>query len=318
MDIERDGPVILVADFHHPAGWLPTVESQARMCWYGEQLEAGRILVFDRIPFDLPEEHQQVLRAQHQADSRYHKNVSYRPGQDRLRGLDARRHDEVERLRGIMRAFSGQVIGFLSRFLAPYAPQWSVDLASFRPLEESRRRLPLHKRNDLIHVDAFPTRPTGGGRILRVFANIHPSLPRVWVTTDPFEALATRFATEAGLPQIAARASSPLATLLRRVAPLGRATGIPALARSPYDRVMLRFHDFLKAHAAFQEGCAKRRLEFPPQSVWVVFTDGFPHAVVSGQFALEQTVIVPPRALLTPDTSPLRVLERLCGRPLAA
>jgi hypothetical protein len=42
-----------------------------------------------------------------------------------------------------------------------------------------------------------------------------------------------------------------------------------------------------------------------------------PHAVLSGQYALEQTFIIPVRALVTPEKSPIRVLEKMAGRPLA-
>ncbi len=82
------------------------------------------------------------------------------------------------------------MIAFLSSFLAPYAGKWILDFASFRPFEEDGRDLPLHKRNDLLHVDAFPSRPTRGGRILRVFTNLNLSKPRVWQTTGPFESFA--------------------------------------------------------------------------------------------------------------------------------
>ena len=44
-----------------------------------------------------------------------------------------------------------------------YARSWRVDYASFRPVEEQGRELPLRHRNDLLHLDAFPTRPTHGG-----------------------------------------------------------------------------------------------------------------------------------------------------------
>jgi hypothetical protein len=40
--------------------------------------------------------------------------------------------------------------------------------------------------------------------------------------------------------------------------------------------------------------------------------------VLSGQYALEQTFIIPVRALIQPEKSPIRVLEKLAGRPLAA
>ena len=51
-----------------------------------------------------------------------------------------------------------------------YAATWKPDRGSYRPEEEATRRLRLTARNDLIHVDAFPNRPTQGYRILRVFA----------------------------------------------------------------------------------------------------------------------------------------------------
>jgi len=48
----------------------------------------------------------------------------------------------------------------------------------------------------------------------------------------------------------------------------------------------------------------------------MVFTDGVPHAVMSGQFALEQTFIIPPQALVSPDAAPLRVLESATGKAM--
>jgi len=314
----KDMRCISVNDFQHPAGWAHTPNSEARMRWYCEQLEDGQILMFESVPFDLGEEDLQFLLSRQHTDSRHHKNISYRQEQDELRGFSSDRRDDVRRLHGIMRDHSALVARFLSEFLVPYASHWSLDLASFRPLEESVRTLPLHKRNDLIHVDAFPSRPTRGGRILRVFTNIHPTLPRVWVTTDRFGILVQRFAKEAGLSQIAARVSSRLRAFLRRMASLGRAARLSALDRSPYDQFMLRFHDYLKENHDFQQECAKTRLEFPPRSTWIAFTDAFPHAVLSGQFALEQTFIIPYRALVAPHQSPLYVLESLCGKPLSA
>ena len=80
---------------------------------------------------------------------------------------------------------------------------------------------------------------------------------------------------------------------------------------------MLRFHDYLKENSAFQADCIKFRSEFPPMSTWLVFTDGVPHAALSGQFALEQTFIIPPAALVAPEHAPIRVLQKLCGKALA-
>ena len=83
---------------------------------------------------------------------------------------------------------------FLAGFLLPYERRWQLDYASFRPLEEEGRDLPLRRRNDLLHTDAFPTRPTTGARILRFFNNIHPSRTRDWVVSDPFGVIAPQYA----------------------------------------------------------------------------------------------------------------------------
>jgi hypothetical protein len=280
-------------------------------------LEGGQVLLFDSIPFDVPQTDRQFLVSLRRTDSRYHKNISYRPAQDALGGFSSSRLEEVSRLHRIMRHYSAQVTGFLSQFLAPYAAHWHTDFASFRPQEEWGRNLPLHKRNDLIHIDAFPSRPTNGGRILRVFTNINPTRPRVWVTTDRFQELAERYAGHAGLFEIARRRGSPFLPLLRPLKTVGRAIGLAGPERSPYDRFMLRFHDYLKEQRDFQQECAKTCLEFPPGSTWIVFTDGVPYAVLSGQFLLEQTFIIPPDALVAPQHSPLRLLEALAGQRLS-
>src|SRR6202162_4827421 len=198
---------------------------------------------------------------------RMHKNVSYRPSEDSLRGVSGDR-ETISRLQSIMRNYSAQVTQFLGTFLTPYAGKWNQDFASFRPLEEEGRDLPLHKRNDLLHVDAFPSRPTRGARILRVFTNLHPTKARVWETTGPFESLAREHAERAGLRQIAEH-RSPLG---RTLGNWGRKLGFRGAGRTPYDIFMLRFHDYLKENEAFQRTCPKARLEFVPLATWMVYT----------------------------------------------
>jgi hypothetical protein len=48
----------------------------------------------------------------------------------------------------------------------------------------------------------------------------------------------------------------------------------------------------------------------------VVFSDQVLHAVMSGQYMMEQTFHLPADALYRPETSPLKVLERMTGRTL--
>ena len=79
---------------------------------------------------------------------------------------------------------------------------------------------------------------------------------------------------------------------------------------------MHRCHNAMKEDASFQENTPKSRWDFPPDSSWMVFTDCVSHAVLSGQYALEQTFLVPATALVEPQRSPLAILESLTGRRL--
>lgn len=305
-------PWILVEDYRRGVGWGNPDQHEARARSYCELLERGQILLFREPPFELPAEDQKFLLEQEWAELRLHKNVSYRPGEDVLKGVSGNA-ETIERLRTIFRNYSAAVIDFVGKFLSPYAGKCTIDFSSFRPFEEERRGLPLHKRNDLLHVDAFPSRPTRGGRILRVFTNLNPKKPRIWNTTEDFETLARRYAGDAGLERVAEES-----WMSRTVQDLGAKLGFRGMGRTPYDMFMLGFHDYLKENTDFQKGCPKVRLEFPPLATWLVFTDGVAHAVMSGQYALEQTFLVPPKALVAPDQAPYRILEKIAGQALVS
>jgi hypothetical protein len=299
-----------VDNYRAPAGWSQPSEgeSQARQCC--QALERGEVLYFPQPPFSLPASDREFLLAQQWAELRMHKNVSYRPTDDTLRGVSGD-SASAPRIHAILKNYSSEVIAFLTKFLAPYAGKWIIDFASFRPLEEDGRDLPLHKRNDLLHVDAFPSRPTRGGRILRVFTNLNLSKPRVWQVTGPFDVLAKQYAQDAGLNSVANNS-----LLSRAIQDLGGKLGLRGMGRTPYDVFMLRFHDYLKENSRFQETSPKSRLEFPPMSTWMVYTDGVAHAVMSGQYAMEQTFLIPANALVSPEQAPYRILETIAGKPL--
>ena len=301
-------PGMLVEDYKAVAGWTGPAQGGDRARAYCDLLERGQILSFREPPFELSVADREFLLSQEWAEMRLHKNISYRPAEDLLKGVQGS-GETVRRVHDIMRRYSNGVITFLKEFLAPYAGKWILDFASFRPFEEERRGLPLHKRNDLLHVDAFPSRPTRGGRILRVFTNLNPATPRVWNVCDDFAGIARQHAEAAGLTRIAGQDGF----VRRTVQNVGHALGIRGMGRTPYDMFMLRFHDYLKENVEFQEKAPKTRLDFPPLSTWMVYTDGVAHAAMSGRYALEQTLLIPPDALVSPDFAPYRVLEALSG-----
>jgi len=271
-------------------------------------LETGNVLVLPEAPFRLSAEDRELIGNVRQSGA-HHKNISYKPQQDKISGLDRTPAAVREQLQGILRRYSESAVEYAGKLLPRYRLSWNLDYASFRPIEEAGRKLPLKKRNDLLHTDAFPTRPTHGGLILRIFWNLHSSKPRVWVTSDPFEELAPRYADAAGLARVRQRRQRARTWL--------RSLGLPLVDRSPYDEFMLAFHDYLKHNAEFQSNCPKYRLEFQPGAAWMVFTDIVPHSVESGQFAMEQTLIVSRDSLAAPERAPIAILEKLAGRRLA-
>lgn len=284
--------------------------SDARARQICRELEVGDIVFFPSSPIVISAEDRELLLGRKQSSSAYHKNIAYRPMEDRVTGLDASEQAEAAELRRILRDYSQRSVEFLTRFLIPYAGKWKLDYASFRPVEEEGRPARLHARNDLLHFDSFPTRPTNGGRILRFFTNINPQQNRVWLTSQTFEAFGPRFAKTTGLlPSF----RNPLFRSLRSMA---RTLHIPGVNRPPYDELMHRCHNAMKEDATFQETTPKHRWEFPPNSSWMVFTDCVSHAVLSGQYALEQTFLIPQLALVEAKRSPLAILENLAGNSL--
>ncbi len=259
-----------------------------------ERLEQGEVVYFPQAPFALPagEDHQFLLRQN--MGVAVHKNISYNPHTDRVGGFVRQSAGQQETLRRILADFARSVTAWVGKALPRYAGGCAPDRVSFRPEEESTRKLRLKARNDLIHVDAFPGRPAQGRRILRVFANINPTEPRVWATAEPLPVLLGRYRKQVeGQSDWLRLIGGKLVELFR-----------PAQARrAPSDWFMLRMHDHLKGSEAFQQG-GRRLWHFPPGAAWLAMTDGCSHAVLRGRFALEHSYFVAPGVLVRPDLSP--------------
>ncbi len=280
------------------------------------RLEAGEVLYFPETPVPIAADDVAFLLGQQQSASNVHKNIAYKPDRDKLSGVDDRAMTlaAIAHLHEVMRRYSKDVETFVSKFLAPYECRWRLDYASYRPFEERGRGLPLHRRNDLLHTDAFPTRPTNGWRILRFFHNIHPARTRDWIVGEPFGRVAGAFTNRLGVP----RPDGAIARTGKQIAKaVGLASLIPRWKRSPYDEFMMRLHDAMKEDSEFQVICAREEICFAPGSSWMVYTDTVPHAVLGGQYALEQTFMVDPAAMVTRDTAPIAILEKMVGARLA-
>lgn len=265
-----------------------------------EALEAGKVLFFPQLGFQLTETEKRFL------------SPDVRDPKSRNISLDANRHlkgasgdaaTQAELARMIER-FRMQSQSLIHGLVPYYIPALRLAPTSYRPMQVESRKQSVRADDRRLHVDAFPSRPNYGERILRVFTNVNPDgVPRVWRIGEPFEDAARRF-----MPRIARQVPGS-AWLLN-------ALHITKSPRSAYDHLMLGLHDAMKADEAYQRDCPQQSMPFPPGSAWVCFSDQTSHAVMSGQFMLEQTLFLPARAMVRPECAPLGILERLAGRAL--
>lgn len=264
-------------------------------------LESGAVLSFPRLAFALRDDERRFLDARW-TDGKA-KNISLRWPAGDLRGAVGADADLVA-LCALVARFADCSEAFALRLFPHYRGALRRGGTSFRPVQAAGRTSSQRKDDTLLHVDAFPSNPTRGTRLLRVFSNLNPrGEPRQWRVGEPFEAHAQRF-----LPAISRPwpGSAALLRLLR----------ITKRHRTEYDHMMLRLHDLAKADAAYQRDGPQSRVDFAAGCTWVVFSDQVPHAVLAGQYMLEQTFNLEVEQMQRPETSPLRTLERLTGRAL--
>jgi hypothetical protein len=275
-----------------------------------QRLERGELITFSPCPFALPTEKERACLFDQRLQANK-KNISYNPQTDTVTGFAGTNGDQEKQLTSILKTFALSAQTWLKKTLPGYARAWRFDRASFRPEEEATRKLRLTARNDLLHIDAFPSRPTLGYRILRLYVNIHPTEPRVWVTSDTFDKLLAQYGSAIGLPNMfsegwAWRFGQGLLNVFQP----------GSNRRTIYDRFMLRFHHFLKSHDQFQERSARRFWHFAPGTAWLAFTDSVSHADLRGRFALEHSFFIAPQSLELPNLAPAALLERACGIPV--
>lgn len=266
-----------------------------------DALERGGVLVFPQLNFMLQDGENQLLSP---TVAGKRKNISLNPATGSLRAgsVDAA---NLQRLQSMMGRYAESSRELLRNLLPGYEAGLEQARTSFRPVEIAGRRTSRRKDDTRLHVDSFPSSPTQGRRILRVFTNINPSgQSRNWRLGESFEGVARRY-----LPSI----RGPVRGADRVLNWLG----VTKRRRTDYDHYMLQLHDRTKADATYQSQASQCACEFQAGNTWVVFTDIVLHAAMSGQYALEQTYHLPVDCMLDPSRAPLRILENLLGRELA-
>src|SRR5262245_27436837 len=287
---------IVLLDF---TSWRPAVSPEAQLAAL-RAVEGGGVLVLSHLAFPLSEHERGFLAPRWSGG--HAKNISLEGTVLKgARGSD----DELAELSEMIARFAASAAHLISALYPRYAPHAKRARTSFRPQPAVGRAVSWRKDDSRLHIDAFPSRPNHGGRILRVFCNVNPSEDRVWRVGEDFATMAATF-----LPRV--RRQIPGAPTM--LALLQVTKGV----RSNYDHIMLGLHDSAKADMEYQRNCNQQVIHFAPGTTWICFSDQVMHAAVSGQYMLEQTIHLPIASMYDPSRSPLAILERLTGRELVA
>jgi 3-deoxy-D-manno-oct-2-ulosonic acid (Kdo) hydroxylase len=268
-----------------------------------DALENGDVVYFPKLPFELQDSESGLLSPE-VADAKS-KNVSLDPKSSSIKGTPA--PDAVRaKLQAMLERFGASATQLVNDLFPEYAAGLERARTSYRPVEILGRSYSPRKDDKLLHVDAFPSTPTHGRRILRLFSNIAPAgKDRIWRVGEPFEDFAQKL-----LPSVSGQ--SPLVTWFLA------AVGATKSRRSVYDQLMLGLHDGAKNDTAYQKDSPQVEIAFPPGTTWLCYTDQVLHAALAGQFALEQTFHLDVASMVDPARSPLKVLERITGRALVS
>lgn len=263
-------------------------------------LEQGKVLYFPTLPFALNQDEQALLSPE-VLDAKV-RNISLAVD-NQLKGAvsDGQTHTL---LTAMLKRYRTQAEQLVHSLLPKYQGVIRNAPTSYRPKKVEARQQSWRADDRRMHVDAFPSRPNRGERILRVFSNINPEgVPRVWRIGEPFTEM-----VETMLPR-----AKPY---VRWQAKALHKLGITKSLRSEYDHLMLQLHDCMKADLQYQEEAKQISMPFAPGSVWVCFSDHALHGVESGQYMLEQTFHIAPEHQYDPSVSPLAHLSQVLQRQL--
>ena len=266
-------------------------------------LEAGKVLYFPNFAQHgfAPQKEELALFREDIRDPKI-RNISLSTGGD-LKGVVG---DDATKalMAGMIGRFRAEAEGLLANLVPRYGEHLRRGATSFRPSVVQNRVQSWRADDRRMHVDAFPSRPNYGERLLRVFTNVNlEGEPRVWRVGEPFEDVARRF-----LPKV-----KPYSAWQAKVL---NALHVTKSLRSEYDHIMLQLHDAMKSDLDYQKNAPQVTFNFPPGCAWVCFSDQTSHAVMAGQYMMEHTLQLSPMHQYDKEASPLAILTRMRGHAL--
>ncbi|MGE0004595.1 MAG: Kdo hydroxylase family protein [Parvibaculaceae bacterium] len=272
------------------------------------ELENSNVIFVPGLSLQIHDDEKALLDPKSQLSDGVQKNITLDPYLHKTSGVN-QSSPYVDAVNRLLARYKSESLAWLEKLFGERGRAFEPQRTTFRPVEiKSRAKLgkvgdkSQYRFDDTrLHADAFIRRPMVNRRILRVFNNINPfGEPRVWNVGGDFGDYARRYLDKIRAPYPGEFA---LLNLLRRT----------HWKRSHYDHIMIHLHDLGKLDDDFQANSPQTRVEFPPNSVWLCFTDSVLHAALAGRYALEQTFETTIEQMADPAKSPQRRLETIKG-----
>lgn len=259
--------------------WQPVHPAEQALV---DSLEHGNVVFFPALKYELNRELKKLMNKSILTSTKHY--ISYSPTNQALSGHTGNDQELTQLLQNYC-AIASQFVGQL---FPKYKDSLSLGHTCLITNDDN-----CPPNNADFHLDAFPTSPLHGKRILRLFTNISDlGHAKSWQLGEPFSQIMLRFAKKIKKPFV-------LKLLLSK--------------RSFYDHVMLQLNRMMKADPSTQSG---ERFDFPANSSWLAFTDQLSHASLNRQPMLAQTFYLPINSLHHPQLSPLTQLENYLDHAL--
>lgn len=281
---------------------MEKIEPEIDILTHSQLWERGEIVVWPTCPFIQFAETDLRILNNISATFAGKKDISFDPLNRRFSGRRSIAGENAVQLEELFLHFSQLAEEWLLHTCPEYEGGVVRDRVTWHLSEEATRLLRHNARNDLLHIDHFPTRPSNGRRILRVFINLDQHDPNVWSTADRIREIVQQYGRVHPIPK--REQESWLSTKTR-----WPQFFLPNwLGRSEYDSLMLRIHHWLKNNEDYQVKSARKLWSFPSGCMWAVCTDSLSYAWLRGKRVLEHSFFINQNVWQAVDHAPISIL----------
>lgn len=134
-------------------------------------LEGGKVLFFPNLAFEVQPDERALLRPDIRDPGA--RNISLNVDGS-LKGAVGDAATQAQ-LTAMITRFRAQALGLIEALLPHYTSALRLAPTSYRPMQVESRQQSWRADDRRLHVDAFPSRPNYGERILRVFPTSTPT-----------------------------------------------------------------------------------------------------------------------------------------------